>query len=54
MKDEAMKVQSDGAACVAALEEKYGVVEGEENEAKATAALQKACPEIVALMNGEE
>lgn len=54
MKDEAMKIQSEGQACVEALEKKYGVVEGEENEAKATAALQKACPEIVALMNGEE
>ena len=49
-RDEAMKVQQDGESCIAALEAKYGVVEGVENETKATEALKKACPDIMDLM----
>ena len=50
LRDEAMKVQEDGESCIVALEAKYGVVQGEEAEAKATEALEKACPEIMELM----
>ncbi len=50
MRDQAMKVQADGETCVTSLEEKYGIVEGKENEAKATAALEKTCPDIMAVM----
>ena len=50
LRDEAMSVQKEGEACIAALEAKYGVIEGEEQEAKATTALRKACPDIMALM----
>lgn len=50
LRDEALKVQQDGESCILKLEEKYGVVEGPEQEAKATEALTKACPEIMAMM----
>ena len=50
LRDEAMQVQKDGESCILALEAKYGVVEGVEEEEKATKALEKACPEIMALM----
>lgn len=49
-REQAMQVQQDGENCIAALEAKYGVVEGAENEAKATEALKKACPDIMDLM----
>ncbi|MEZ4952252.1 MAG: hypothetical protein R2825_01590 [Saprospiraceae bacterium] len=49
-REQAMQVQQDGESCIAALEAKYGVVEGAENEAKATEALKKACPDIMDLM----
>ena len=52
MTERAMQVQADGEACVAELEKKHGVIEGEEKEAKATEALRKACPDIVAMMEG--
>ena len=44
------KIDEDGQACIAALEKKHGVIEGEEAENKAMDALRKVCPEIVALM----
>ena len=50
MQNKAMEMQKDGEACVQALEAKYGVVEGEEAENKAMKALEKACPEFVAMM----
>jgi len=53
LRDEALKVQTDGQTCVMAIESKYGVVEGDENEAKATAALEKVCPDIMAMMGAE-
>ncbi len=53
LREDAMKVQADGEACVTKLEEKYGAVEGEEKEAKATAALEKVCPDIMAMMGAE-
>ncbi len=49
-REEAMKVQEDGESCIAALEAKYGVIEGDENETKATEALKRACPDIMELM----
>lgn len=52
MRDRAMQIEAEGETCVRALEAKYGIIEGEEHEAKATEALRKACPEIVALMEG--
>ncbi len=50
LRDEAMSVQQEGESCISALEAEYGVVEGVENETKATEALKKACPDIMALM----
>lgn len=50
MREEAMQVQKDGEACILTLEEKYGTVEGVEEEEKATAALEKACPDIMEMM----
>lgn len=44
------KIDEDGQACIAALEKKHGVIEGEEAENKAMDALRKVCPEIVAMM----
>lgn len=44
------KLSEDGDKCVAELEEKYGVIE-DENEQKANAAFQKACPEIAQMLN---
>lgn len=52
MEAEAMKVQQDGEACVQAMEEKFGVIEGAEAEEKATEALRKACPDFMAMMEG--
>ena len=50
LRSEAEKVQSDGEICVAELEAKYGIVEGAEQEEKATKALERACPDIMAMM----
>ena len=50
LRDQALQVQQDGESCITALEAKFGVVEGAEAEAKATAALEKACPDIMGLM----
>ena len=44
------KIDEDGQACIAALEKKHGVIEGEEAENKAMDALRKVCPDIVAMM----
>lgn len=44
------KIDEDGQACIATLEEKHGKVEGEEAENKAMDALRKVCPDIVAMM----
>jgi hypothetical protein len=44
------KIDSDGQACIAALEKKHGVIEGEAEENKAMDALRKVCPDIVAMM----
>jgi len=44
------KIDEDGQACIAALEKKHGVIEGEEAENKAMEALSKVCPDIVAMM----
>ncbi|GEM_PF-2252292 len=44
------KIDEDGQACIAALEKKHGVIEGEEAENKAMEALRKVCPDIVAMM----
>ncbi len=44
------KIDSDGQTCIAALEKKHGVIEGEEEEKKAMDALRKVCPDIVAMM----
>lgn len=43
------KISENGDECVAMLEAKYGVVENE-NEAKANAAFQKACPKIASML----
>lgn len=43
------KLSEEGDKCVAKLEAKYGVVEGE-NEQKANAAFQKACPRIANML----
>ena len=50
LRDQAMQVQKDGESCITALEARFGVVEGAEAEAKATAALEKACPDIMGMM----
>ena len=44
------KLSEEGDECVAKLEAKYGVVENE-NEAKANAAFQKACPAVAGMLN---
>jgi hypothetical protein len=44
------KIDADGQACIAALEKKHGVIEGEAEENKAMDALRKVCPDIVAMM----
>ncbi|MCC6727247.1 MAG: hypothetical protein IT258_22270 [Saprospiraceae bacterium] len=44
------KIDEDGQTCIAALEKKHGVIEGEAEEQKAMDALRKVCPDIVALM----
>ena len=46
-------IAKDGEACANSLELKYGVVEGEE-EAKASAALKKHCPDIAAMLEQSE
>lgn len=50
MMAEGQKIDADGQACIAALEKKHGVIEGEEAENKAMEALRKVCPDIVAMM----
>ncbi len=50
MMSKGQKIDEDGQACIAALEKKHGVIEGEEEEKKAMDALGKVCPDIVAMM----
>lgn len=50
MLEQGQKIDEDGQACIAALEKKHGVIEGEEAENKAMEALRKVCPDIVAMM----
>lgn len=50
MMAQGQKIDKDGQACIAALEKKHGVIEGEEAENKAMDALRKVCPDIVAMM----
>jgi hypothetical protein len=47
---EAMAADSIGQACLQNLEKTHGIVEGEDEEAKAMEALKKACPDVVAIM----
>lgn len=54
MSEEYQKIYGESEACILALEEKYGVIEGEEREAKATVALEKACPDIMEIMGAME
>lgn len=48
--EKGQQIDQDGQTCIAALEKKHGVIEGEEEEAKAMEALRKVCPDIVKLM----
>jgi hypothetical protein len=50
MLEKGQKIDEDGQACMAKLEEKHGRIEGEEAENKAMEALRKICPDIIALM----
>jgi hypothetical protein len=50
MVTQGQKIDEDGQACIAALEKKHGVIEGEAEENKAMDALRKVCPDIVAMM----
>jgi hypothetical protein len=50
MVTQGQKIDSDGQACIAALEKKHGIIEGEAEENKAMDALRKVCPDIVAMM----
>ncbi|RMF31625.1 MAG: hypothetical protein D6765_01535 [Bacteroidetes bacterium] len=55
MMTEMESIMAEGQNCIKALEEKYGVVEGEEDFAKAEAAFREACPEIAAFLSqGQE
>ena len=47
------KMSDEGDKCMTELETKYGVIENE-NEEKANAAFQKACPEIAGMLNDAE
>lgn len=44
------KMSEDGDKCVEKLEAKYGIIETE-NEQKANAAFQKACPKVAQMLN---
>ena len=46
------KISNQGELCAEHLEKKYGDFAGPEEEAKAKAAMQKACPHIVEMMEG--
>jgi hypothetical protein len=48
--EKGQQLDQDGQACIAALEAKHGVIEGEEAEGKAMEALRKVCPDVVKLM----
>ncbi len=50
MLEKSQQIDQDGQACMAELEKKHGLIEGEEAEAKAMEALRKACPDIIAMM----
>ena len=52
--DKVQKIDEDGQACVAALEKKYVVIQGEEEEIKAVKALRRVCPDIAAMMEEVE
>ena len=51
MLDKVIRVEGEVEECILALEEKYGAVEGEEAEAKASAAVEKACPDIMKILD---
>lgn len=44
------KMSAESETCVGKLDEKYGEVQNED-EAKANAAFQKACPKVAAMLN---
>lgn len=52
--EKADAIDTEGAACIEALEKKHGIIKNAEEEAKAMEAMRKACPDIVALMEGAE
>ncbi len=55
MMAEMESIMAEGQNCIKALEEKFGVVEGEEDFAKAEEAFRKACPEIAEFLSqGQE
>ena len=48
--DQIIQVQEEGRNCVYDVEDKYGEVEESEHEEKTRAALDKACPKIMEMM----
>jgi hypothetical protein len=48
--EEASKVDEEGQACMETLENKYGSIQGEKEEAAMMEALRKTCPDILAIM----
>lgn len=50
---EVERLSTEGETCATALEDKYGIVEGE-SEQKASAALKKHCPDIAKMLDQSE
>ncbi len=52
LSDEAEQTQLTAQSCAEAVENKHGIVEGEDQEIKATEALERACPDIMEMLSG--